>query len=141
MSTSSSRLVTAPPATVVGVERWRRERSKLRRELGRLDAVCLLIAAIVVLDTLGAVARGGPQTITWLAIVAAMFFLPAGAGHRRARRRRPLPGRPVRLGAVAIFAAHPLPNGDERAATVFDEFEWLRWFGLPHVCLTPTRAD
>jgi glutamate:GABA antiporter len=63
---------------VVGVERWRRERSKLRRELGRLDAVCLLIAAIVVLDTLGAVARGGPQTITWLAIVAAMFFLPAG---------------------------------------------------------------
>jgi hypothetical protein len=78
MSTSSSRLVTAPPATVVGVERWRRERSKLRRELGRLDAVCLLIAAIVVLDTLGAVARGGPQTITWLAIVAAMFFLPAG---------------------------------------------------------------
>jgi hypothetical protein len=33
------------------------ERSKLRRELGRLDAVCLLIAAIVVLDTLGAVHR------------------------------------------------------------------------------------
>ena len=43
--------------------------------------------------------------------------------------------------AEAIFAAHPLPNGDERAATVFDEFEWLRWFELPHVCLTPTRAD
>jgi hypothetical protein len=27
------------------------------RELGRADAVCFLIAAIVVLDTLGAVAR------------------------------------------------------------------------------------
>jgi arginine/lysine/ornithine decarboxylase/amino acid transporter len=54
------------------------ERSKLRRELGRLDAVCLLIAAIVVLDTLGAVARGGAQTLTWLAVVAALFFLPAG---------------------------------------------------------------
>ena len=38
------------------------ERSKLRRELGRLDAICLLIAAIVALDTLGAVARGrGPD--------------------------------------------------------------------------------
>jgi hypothetical protein len=54
------------------------ERSKLRRELGRLDAVCLLIAAIVVLDTLGAVARGGAQTLTWLAVVAALFFVPAG---------------------------------------------------------------
>jgi glutamate:GABA antiporter len=54
------------------------ERSKLRRELGRLDAACLLIAAIVVLDTLGAVARGGAQTLTWLAVVAALFFVPAG---------------------------------------------------------------
>jgi glutamate:GABA antiporter len=58
--------------------RSRAERSKLRRELGRLDAVCLLIAAIVVLDTLGAVARGGAQTLTWLVIVAAAFFVPAG---------------------------------------------------------------
>jgi hypothetical protein len=41
-----------------GASRSRAERSKLRRELGRLDAVCMLIAAIVVLDTLGAVARG-----------------------------------------------------------------------------------
>ena len=54
------------------------ERSKLRRELGRLDAVCLLIAAIVVLDTLGAVARGGAQTILWLALVSLLFFVPAG---------------------------------------------------------------
>jgi glutamate:GABA antiporter len=54
------------------------ERSKLRRELGRLDAVCLLIAAIVVLDTLGAVARGGAQTVLWLMLVSAFFFIPAG---------------------------------------------------------------
>jgi arginine/lysine/ornithine decarboxylase/amino acid transporter len=60
------------------VRRSRAERSKLRRELGRLDAVCLLIAAIVVLDTLGAVARGGAQTLTWMAVVAALFFVPAG---------------------------------------------------------------
>jgi amino acid transporter len=54
------------------------ERGKLRRELGRFDAVCLLIAAIVVLDTLGAVARGGAETITWLAVVSLLFFVPAG---------------------------------------------------------------
>jgi amino acid transporter len=65
----------APPASA---ERSRVERSNLRRELGRLDAVALLIAAMVVLDTVGAVARGGVQTLTWLAIVAMLFFVPAG---------------------------------------------------------------
>ena len=30
------------------------------------------------LDTLGAVARGGAQTIVWLAFVSALFFVPAG---------------------------------------------------------------
>jgi len=63
---------------VAVARRSRAERSKLRRELGRLDAVCLLISAIVVLDTLGAVAKGGAQTMTWLAVVAALFFVPAG---------------------------------------------------------------
>ena len=66
------------PANATVARRSRLERSKLRRELGRLDAVCLLIAAIVVLDTLGAVAKGGAQTLTWLAVVAVLFFLPAG---------------------------------------------------------------
>jgi amino acid transporter len=59
-------------------QRSRTERSKLRRELGRLDAICLLIAAIVVLDTLGAVATGGAQTLVWLAVAAVLFFVPAG---------------------------------------------------------------
>jgi glutamate:GABA antiporter len=62
----------------VATQRSLVERSKLRRELGRLDAICLLIAAIVVLDTLGAVAKGGAQTLVWLAVVAVLFFVPAG---------------------------------------------------------------
>jgi amino acid transporter len=66
----------APEAATA--RRSRAERSKLRRELGRLDAVCLLIAAIVVLDTLGVVAKGGAQTLTLLAVVAVCFFVPAG---------------------------------------------------------------
>jgi amino acid transporter len=66
----------APDAAIA--KRSRAERSKLRRELGRLDAICLLIAAIVVLDTLGAVAKGGAQTLTLLAVVALLFFVPAG---------------------------------------------------------------
>ncbi len=58
--------------------RLRPESSKLRRELGRLDTVCLLIAAIVVIDTLGAVANGGAQALTWLLVVSLTFFVPAG---------------------------------------------------------------
>ena len=56
----------------------RPERSNLRRELGRLDTVCLLIAAVVVIDTLGAVANGGPQSLTWLLVISLTFFVPAG---------------------------------------------------------------
>jgi glutamate:GABA antiporter len=51
--------------------------SVLRRELGRLDAMCMALAAIVVLDTLGAVATGGAQAVTWLAVAAVLFFVPA----------------------------------------------------------------
>jgi amino acid transporter len=67
-----------PPRQLPTADPSQRERSKLRRELGRLDTVCLLIAAIVVLDTLGAVARGGAQTLTWLVLVGALYFVPAG---------------------------------------------------------------
>jgi glutamate:GABA antiporter len=74
--------------------------------LGRLDAVCLLISAIVVLDTLGAVAKGGAQTMTWLAVVAALFFVPAGlviaelgaAFRPRVRLGHGRPGRPAAAG-------------------------------------------
>ena len=58
--------------------RIRPERSNLRRDLGRLDTVCLLIAAVVVIDTLGAVANGGPQSLTWLLVISLTFFVPAG---------------------------------------------------------------
>src|SRR5215217_9603594 len=77
-SVATVRPVELATDDVAVARRSRAERSKLRRELGRLDAVCLLISAIVVLDTLGAVAKGGAQTMTWLAVVAALFFVPAG---------------------------------------------------------------
>ncbi len=55
----------------------RSETSKLRRELGRVDTILFLIAAIVILDTLGAVAVGGGQALTWLAVATLTFFVPA----------------------------------------------------------------
>ena len=66
------------PGTVLATADAVAERGKLRRELGRLDAVCLLVAAMVVMDTVGAVAKGGAQTITLLAVIGMLFFVPAG---------------------------------------------------------------
>ena len=80
------------------------ESSKLRRELGRLDTVCLLIAAVVVIDTLGAVANAGAQSLTWLLIVSLTFFVPAGLaiselGAAFPRRAVPTSGHGLRSGA------------------------------------------
>ena len=53
------------------------ERSKLRRELRRLDTVFFLLSAMVVVDTIGAVAVGGAEAFTWLLVLFATFFVPS----------------------------------------------------------------
>jgi amino acid transporter len=53
------------------------ERRKLRRALGRMDTVFFLISAMVVVDTIGAIAVGGGQTFTWLAVLFVTFFIPS----------------------------------------------------------------
>ena len=44
-------------------------RPVLRRELGGLDTVFFLIAAMVVVDTIGAIAIGGGEVFTWLLLL------------------------------------------------------------------------
>ena len=53
------------------------ERAKLRRELSRLDTVFFLISAMVVVDTIGAIAIGGGQAFTWLVVLFVFFFIPS----------------------------------------------------------------
>jgi glutamate:GABA antiporter len=53
------------------------ERSKLRRELRRLDTVFFLISAMVVVDTIGAIAIGGAEAFTWLVVLVLCFFAPS----------------------------------------------------------------
>ena len=53
------------------------ERAKLRRELRRLDTVFFLISAMVVVDTIGAIAIGGAQAFTWLLVLFVLFFVPS----------------------------------------------------------------
>jgi glutamate:GABA antiporter len=54
------------------------ERKKLRRSLGRLDTAFLMLAAIIVLDTLGAVSSYGAQAFTWLIVMIVFFLVPYG---------------------------------------------------------------
>jgi amino acid transporter len=49
----------------------------LVRALGRLDTVVFVITAVVVLDTIGAVAVAGPEAFTWLVVMAALFLVPS----------------------------------------------------------------
>jgi amino acid transporter len=53
------------------------ERSKLRRELRRFDTIFFLMSAMVVVDTVGAIAIGGGQAFTWLVVLFVTFFIPS----------------------------------------------------------------
>ncbi len=53
------------------------QKTGLRRELSRWDTVLFLISAMVVVDTVGAIAIGGGQALTWLAIMFVLFFVPS----------------------------------------------------------------
>jgi glutamate:GABA antiporter len=59
----------------------------------------------VVLDTLGAVARGGAQTFTWLVVVAGLFFVPAGLVIAELGTAFPDQGGPY-VGARLAFGRH-----------------------------------
>ena len=51
---------------------------KLRKTLGRFDIVFLLIAAVVGLETLGAVSSFGAEAFTWTLVLAITFLIPYG---------------------------------------------------------------
>ena len=70
----------AGPVLVHGVDKAaaKQERTKLRRSVGRLDTALLMLAAIIVLDTLGAVSSYGAQAFTWLVVMVVFFLFPYG---------------------------------------------------------------
>lgn len=54
------------------------EKKKLRKEFNYLDMIFYTVAALIGIDTLGAVSSNGGQALTWLLISAVTFFLPYG---------------------------------------------------------------
>jgi glutamate:GABA antiporter len=71
---------TADPVVVHAVDTVAasQERTKFRRTVGRLDTAFLMLAAIIVLDTLGAVSSYGAQAFTWLIVMVIFFLVPYG---------------------------------------------------------------
>jgi amino acid transporter len=74
---AAARPGTDPGPVVMTVLDAAAERKKLRRVLGRLDTVFFLISAMVVADTIGAIAIGGGQAFTWLIVLFGTFFIPS----------------------------------------------------------------
>src|SRR6266700_3192299 len=54
------------------------EKRKLRKEFKIFDMIFITIAAVIGIDTLGAVSLSGAQVLTWLLISAVTFLLPYG---------------------------------------------------------------
>ena len=69
---------TVSPVHAIDTAAASEERKKFRRSLGRYDTAFLMLAAIIVLDTLGAVSSYGAQSFTWLIIMIVFFLVPYG---------------------------------------------------------------
>jgi glutamate:GABA antiporter len=52
------------------------EKAKLIKSLRRFDMVFFTVCAFVGLDTLGSVAKNGPQGFLWLVVLAVVFVAP-----------------------------------------------------------------
>ena len=52
------------------------EKAKLQKHFSRFDIYFFLICTIVGVDTLGQVASNGAQGLTWLLVLAVLFFIP-----------------------------------------------------------------
>ncbi len=53
------------------------EKSKLRQSFGRKEVLFFSVCSVIGLDTIGVVAAAGPEAISWMAVLAIVFLIPA----------------------------------------------------------------
>ena len=53
------------------------EKSKLRKSFGRKEVLFFSICSVIGLDTIGVIAAAGPEAISWMAVLAIVFLIPA----------------------------------------------------------------
>ena len=54
----------------------RREKTKLRVLIGRVDGLSMILCALIGFDTFGKLTSEGAQAITWLLVMGIVFFVP-----------------------------------------------------------------
>jgi glutamate:GABA antiporter len=82
-----------------------REKSKLRRVLGRFDLVLFTACAIVGLDSIAQAAEAGAQAITWLVISLVLFLIPYGMLTAELGSAFPVEGGPYEWARMAFGRA------------------------------------
>lgn len=53
------------------------EKSKLRKSFGRKEVLFFSVCSVIGLDTVGVIAAAGPEAISWMAVLAIVFLIPA----------------------------------------------------------------
>ena len=53
------------------------EKAKLRKSFGRKEVLFFSVCSVIGLDTIGMVAAAGPEAISWMAVLAIVFLIPA----------------------------------------------------------------
>jgi amino acid transporter len=53
------------------------EKPKLKQSFGRKEVLFFSICSVIGLDTIGVIAAAGPQAISWMAVFAIVFLIPA----------------------------------------------------------------
>lgn len=53
------------------------EKSKLRKSFGRKEVLFFSICSVIGLDAIGVIAAAGPEAISWMAVLAIVFLIPA----------------------------------------------------------------
>jgi glutamate:GABA antiporter len=82
-----------------------KEKSKLRRVLGRFDLVLFTACAIVGLDSVAQAAEAGAQAITWLLISLVLFLIPYGMLTAELGAAFPVEGGPYEWARMAFGRA------------------------------------
>jgi len=116
------------------------EKKKLRKEFRYFDMIFYTVAAIIGIDTLGAVSSNGPQAFTWLLISAVIFLIPYGLlaaelGSTFTQEGGVYEwcklafGRPfAAMGAMLYWISNPLWVGGTLAVTAIGAIK-IFWFG------------
>lgn len=119
------------------------EKKKLRKEFRYFDMIFYTAAAIIGIDTLGAVSSNGPQAFTWLLISAVIFLVPYGLlaselGSTFTQEGGVYEwcklafGRPfAAMGAMLYWISNPLWVGGTLSVTAIAAIK-VFWFGDPN---------